>query len=285
MKKKFPKEVWLNGQWYGHDQAFISVFDRGFLFGDGIYEVIPFYGGKPFTLDEHLARMQSGLDTVAIPFSIVDLKPTIADTISRTDFPAGEGAVYIQVTRGVAPRTHHFPAEATPTVMLYAFPLVLGGFASKQASVMVSNDFRWHRCDIKSISLIGNVLANEAAHKQEVSENILSRGGFITEGSHTNVFFVKGGVVYTHPANEHVLPGITRKVVLDICARLNITAKEEAFAESHLSTIDEAFLTGTTAQILAITAVRKEGTDIFSTAEAGPITKKIQEAFKQRIPL
>lgn len=283
MKKSYPKEVYLNGRWQPHDQAFVSVFDRGFLFGDGIYEVVPVYGNKAFTLAEHLDRMALGLRTVGIAYDTEGLASTVNEAIAKAGFPNGEGAVYIQVTRGVAPRSHNFPEDTVPTVLLYAFPLVFTGYESRLISVIVSKDVRWHRCDIKSISLIGNVLANEEGHSRGATENLLFRDGLVTEGSHSNVCFVKQGVVYTHPSGPHILPGITRKVVLELCREEGIEVREEAVAVDDLGEVGEAFLTGTTAQVLAIGKITHGEKALFSAGEAGPVTRRLQEAFNRKL--
>ena len=284
MKKTFPKEVFLNGQWLPHEQATVSVFDRGFMLGDGIYEVIPCYQHKLFTLDEHIQRLQYGLDQVGIEYDAGTLKDRAAEALARAGY--SEGAIYIQVTRGVAPRTHYFPASVVPTVLLYAFPLSFGGFEQKLVDVILSEEFRWQRCDIKSISLMANVLTNNAAHQTGVTENIFSRQGLITEGSHTSVFFVKGNVVYTHPEGPHILPGITRNLVISLCKGMDIQVKEEAIASVELPNVEEAFLTGTTMQVTAIGGILV-GDDrlVVGTAGIGPITRHIQAAFIERIAL
>src|SRR5690606_8328754 len=148
---------------------------------------------------EHLQRLQSGLRETAIAFDALSLQDHIAEAINNAALPDGDGAVYIQITRGAAPRAHRFPAQSTPTVLLYAFPLTMKGVRHRLAATVVSEDIRWYRCDIKSISLIANVMANEDAHRQGTDENIFHRNGLMTEGSHTSLFLVREGVVYTHP--------------------------------------------------------------------------------------
>lgn len=278
-KKSFPDLVYLNGEWLAHDKAFVSVFDRGYILGDGIYEVIPVYNGQPFAVEGHMLRFQAGLHAVGIEFNVDDLRPLLRDSLERSSLDASDAAIYIQVTRGVAPRTHFFPEDVKPSVLLYAYPITLRGFENKLASVMISEDIRWHRCDIKSISLMANVQANNEAHRQGLAENLLSREGYITEGSHTSVFFVKDNTVYTHPEGHHILPGITRRVVISLCKDLGIELKEEAVRSDEIKNVDEVFLTGTTVQVTAVTSVYLEGSEVFSTGEAGPITKMLQTAF------
>lgn len=282
MKKHYPKEVFLNDRWIPASQATVSVFDRGFLLGDGIYEVIPFYRGKLFTLDEHLSRLQTGLTTVGMAYHVDQLRDTIAEAIARIGHPFG--TLYIQITRGAAPRTHYFPDDAVPTVLLYASPFVFEGFEKKVVDVILSEDFRWHRCNIKSISLMANVLANNTAHQLGVAENVFHRGGYITEGSHTSIFFVREGVLFTHPEGEYILPGITRAVVLDIAKELGIEVCEEAVSTGDLLTVSETFLTGTTAQITAIGSFQMGGETLqMGEGYAGPVTRQIQQAFIKRV--
>jgi len=283
MKKSFPDLVYLNGEWLAHDRAFVSVFDRGYLLGDGIYEVIPVYEGKPFEVDSHLKRFQEGLNSVEIDFNVEEIRPLLIDSIKRSALQTSDAAIYIQITRGVAPRTHFFPEDVRPGVLLYAYPITLKGFESKLASAIVSEDVRWHRCDIKSISLMANVRANNEAHKKGVAENLLSRGGYITEGSHTSVFFVKDNTVYTHPEGHHILPGVTRKVVVSLCTELGLTLEEEAIRADEIKNVDEVFLTGTTVQITAVTSVRIDDNEVFKAEEAGPVTKRLQMAFIERV--
>ncbi|WP_407429860.1 aminotransferase class IV [Arcticibacter sp.] len=278
-KKSFPDLVYLNGEWLSHDSAYVSVFDRGYMLGDGIYEVIPVYKGKPFALEGHMTRFQNGLNAVAIDFNVGDLQPLLLECLRRSSLDSSDAAIYVQVTRGVAPRTHFFPEGVRPSILLYAYPITLKGFESKLAGVIVSEDIRWHRCDIKSISLMANVQANNEAHRQGVLENLLSRDGYITEGSHTSVFFVKDNTVYTHPEGHHILPGITRKVVIGLCEKLGFAFKEEAVRTDEMKYVDEVFLTGTTVQITAVTSVRVDGNEVFKTEDGGPLTKRLQRAF------
>ncbi|UJH92385.1 aminotransferase class IV [Antarcticibacterium sp. 1MA-6-2] len=223
--KSYPQEVYFNGKWMKPGEAYISVFDRGFMFGDGIYEVTPFYGGKPFKLKEHLKRLQYCLDQVQIKFEAFSLEALMAEAVSRAGLAEADAAVYIQVTRGVAPRSHFFPENIEPTVLLYAYKINLRGFETNPLNVLASEDKRWHRCDIKATALMGNILANEEAIANNFDENIMVRNGYFSEGSHTNIFFVKNATVYTHPEGPHILSGITRQVVIDLCTQLRIKFK------------------------------------------------------------
>ncbi|WP_134088717.1 aminotransferase class IV [Olivibacter sp. XZL3] len=283
MSPTYPQTVFLNGRWIPADQATLSVFDRGFMLGDGIYEVIPFYQGKPFLLQAHLNRLHYSLQEVAIMTKLVSWEDIVTEAIQHAGLSNADGAVYMQVSRGTAPRTHFFPEQTEPTVLCYAYPLQLAGFEHKRAKVLVLEDKRWHRCDIKSTSLMGNVLANNEAHHRGYQEALLYRGDSLTEGTHTSSFFVKQAHVYTHPQGPQILPGITRMEVIAICKELGIEVKEEPVPLDRLPTMDELFLTGTTTQVLAIGQVDKENETLFRREEVGPITRTIQDAFKQRL--
>jgi D-alanine transaminase len=154
-EKEYPAEVYLNGSWMKPEQAKISVFDRGFMFGDGIYEVTPYYSGKAFKLKEHLERLQYCLNEVQIIFNASTLEEVMAEALERAGLNEADAAVYVQISRGVAPRTHYYAENVSPTVLIYAYSVKLEGFEEKQWNVLASKDRRWHRCDIKSTALIG----------------------------------------------------------------------------------------------------------------------------------
>ena len=278
-KKTFPKEVYLNGKWINSENAFVSVFDRGFLLGDGIYEVTPFYNGIAFRIKDHLDRLQYCLNEIQMEFDAHSLEDLMLEAVSRSAFFQSDCAVYIQITRGVAPRTHFFPEQIQPTVLLYAFSAKLEGFEQKQASVLVSEDLRWHRCDIKSISLMANIKANNEAHSLGLDENVLLRDGFFTEGSHTSIFFIKKNEIFTHPEGPHILSGITRKVILEMCREMDLSVNEKALHFDELKDVTEVFLTGTTTQILAVRSMLFQEKEILNSSGNGEITKQLQKAF------
>lgn len=277
-KKDFPREVYLNGDWMDHTEAKISVFDRGFIFGDGIYEVTPFYKGKPFKLRRHIERLQYCLDQVSIEFDAFSLEKVMQQAVNRAGLAQSDAAVYIQITRGVAPRTHYFPENITPTCFLYAYPVDLEDFDKISRHTLASEDRRWHRCDIKTTALMGNILANDQATTLDLYENMLVRDGYFTEGSHTNIFFVKNGVVFTHPEGPHILSGITRQVVLDLCSDLGIKLREEAVHLDELVEVDEIFLTGTTTQIATVSTVNSSEKEIYKSHKM-KITSRLQQEF------
>lgn len=280
--KTFPEIVYFNGEWMKPEQAKTSVFDRGFMFGDGIYEVTPFYEGKPFGIQEHLARLQYSLDEIMIEFKASSLEDLMFEAIAKANLSNRDAAVYIQVSRGVAPRTHYFPENISPTILMYAFPAELKDFENKQWKVLVSEDLRWHRCDIKSTSLLANIKSNTESHRRGLDENLLVRDGCFTEGSHSTIFFIKDRVVYTHPEGPQILSGITRKFVIEICRELNLEVKEIAYPFSDLNLVDEVFLTGTTTQVMSIKEMICGDKKVFGDPVIGPITKNIQKAFIQK---
>lgn len=273
----YPKKVYLNGDILEHKDAKISVFDRGFLFGDGIYEVMNKVNGSFFFGEEHLNRLSECLSKINIDLDITSLPDKINNLIKVSDLNNINCLIYIQVTRGVSPRKHSFPATTKPTIMMYALPFELPEINKSNIGITTLTDYRWHRCDIKSISLLGNVIANDFAVKKETQEAVFVRNNSVTEGSHSNIFFVKDGVVYTHPANKYILNGITRQIVLQLCDTLNIKVIEKAILEKDIATMDEAFLTGTTTQIASIQLINKH--QFYDKDDIGPVTQKLQEAF------
>ncbi|WP_235942496.1 aminotransferase class IV [Salinimicrobium oceani] len=282
MKNSYPSEVYMNGKWLPAAEATVSVFDRGFMFGDGIYEVTPFYGGKPFLLQEHLDRMSYCLKEIDLEFEKKDLKKLIFEAVDRAGLAQNDCAVYLQVTRGKAPRTHHFPQQVEPTFLMYAFAVQLEGFEDRKLTIKLSPDIRWQRCDIKSISLMANTMLNSEAIQKGHFENVLFRNNRITEGSHSSIFFIKDQKVYTHPEGPEILSGITRRFVIELCTELEIEVIEEAVSLEELSAMEGIFLTGTTTQILHVTSVFQNDRELYNSSEAGAITKKLQEAFRKK---
>lgn len=273
----YPEKVFLNGEIIASSEAKISVFDRGFLFGDGIYEVMIQFNGHFFFGDAHLKRLAGCLKKVNITFDTTLLNGYIDHLLGATGLQSENCLLYIQVTRGVAPRKHSFPENTDSTLMMYAVPYELPEVNTQLVSVVTQPDFRWHRCDIKMTSLLGNVMANDFAIKNGHYEAVFHREGKMTEGSHSNLFFVKDGMVYTHPSDSYILNGITREIVLKICRDADIPYREEAITFEAIPMMDEAFLTGTSTQIAAIkqldTHVFQEGTS------PGAMTEKLQELF------
>lgn len=277
MKQGYPKKVYLNGEIVEASSAKISVFDRGFLFGDGIYEVMVQINGRFLYREAHLKRLDDGLHKINIGFDTAIIAPEITKLLRASELQNENCLLYIQITRGVAPRKHAFPDSIKPTFMMYATPYILPDINMVQATTVTSDDFRWSRCDIKAISLLGNVMVNEYAAQQGCYETVLLRNGVVTEASHSNVFFVRDRVVYTHPANKYILNGITRQIVLELCVKLGLEVREEGIEKEAVFKMDEAFLTGTTTQIASI--MQLDDHVFYEGGQVGEITKKLQEAF------
>jgi D-alanine transaminase len=278
-KKAYPAKVYLNGEILDADKARISVFDRGFIFGDGIYEVMAQIGGRFFYGNAHMKRLKTCLQKIDIDFDVDALEAEIPSLLEASGLKKEDCLLYIQVTRGVAPRQHSYPDGIRPTTMMYAWPKTLPDIVSKGVSVVTREDFRWSRCDIKMTSLLGNVMANQYAMEQDCYETLFVREGILTEASHCNVFFVKDQLVYTHPANEFILDGITRQVVLELCEKIGLEVRLQGVPKAEVRYMDEAFLTGTSTQITPIREI--DGFALYEDS-MGPVTRMLQEAFLKK---
>jgi D-alanine transaminase len=275
--------TYFNGKFLPKEEVKISPDDRGFLFADGIYEVVRWYEGFFFDMESHLARMKRSLRELRINWSDPELFPAIAlDLIKQNRLEALPAMVYIQVTRGAAKRTHNFPSPDVPvTVYAYAW-----GFKpdttsqEKGVKVMLKEDIRWSRCDIKSVSLLANTISFQEAYEKGSKECIFVRNGLITEGSHSNIFFVIDGTLYTHPESNYILPGITRKNILRIAQDAGIRIREEALNENRLRFAQEAFITNTSAEV---TPVIETGGNTIGDGVPGPVTRLICEKFKSEL--
>ncbi len=272
----YPAKVFLNGSIVDAEDAKVSVFDRGFIFGDGIYEVMARINGVFFYGDAHWERLDTCLQKIGLDYDISILKDAIPGLLKASGIGQEDCMIYIQVTRGTAPRQHGYPPSPRPTAMMYAWKKTLPAIETTHSRVVTMEDFRWSRCDIKMTSLLGNVMANEWAMENDAYETVLIRNGVATEASHCNVFFVKDGTVWTHPADHHILDGITRQVVLEICEALGIPVRLEGVPAEKLKKMDEAFLTGTGSQVRAIQELNDHR---YFETEPGPVTLRIQEVF------
>lgn len=261
------------------DQAKVSVFDRGFIFGDGIYELIPVYGGRPFQLPQHLQRLQSNLDAVQIanPHSIAEWSDITTTLIKKID--AADQAIYLQVTRGVAPRDHAYPNNTTPTVFAYSKAVGYPNEAelTNGVSAITTADIRWQRCDIKAIALLGNVILRQQAVEQGAAEAILLHNNHVTEGAASNIFVVKDNKLYTPPKNEQILPGITRDLVVELANANNIECKEASVPVDLLRSADEVWLTSSTKEVLPI--VRIDSVDV-GNGKPGPMHKQMADLYQ-----
>ncbi|MDW0110316.1 D-amino-acid transaminase [Sporosarcina aquimarina] len=271
-----------NGTYLEKENMNVSIDDRGYYFGDGVYEVIRVYGGKLYTAEEHFTRFLQSAKKIRIdlPYSIQEFIQIAEKLASENEIQ--DGNVYIQVTRGVAPRMHNFPGEQIePMITAYAIEN-LRPFTKLESGVAVKTveDIRWLRCDIKSLNLLANVLAKQEAAEASCAEAVFVRDGIVTEGSSSNIFGVKDGILYTHPATNLILNGITRRVVLKSCALESIGVIEETFTLDELYKMDEVFLTSTTSEITPIISI--DGREV-GNGEPGRLTVRLQSVFEQTI--
>jgi D-alanine transaminase len=273
--------VYLNNSFIDSETACISPNDRGFLFSDGVYEVVRCYNGHRFELERHLDRLQYGLRELRI--SDIDrqhLSDVSSELLRVNNIEQGEALIYLQVTRGAAKRTHYFPPADTPQTVFasasrFRHPV---GERENGVRVILVPDTRWARCDIKSIALLPNVLARQQAVENEAAEALFVRDGFVMEGSHCNFCAVFDGAIITPPATNYILAGITRQVVIELCKKMNITCHEQPIQLTNLNKADEIMIVGTTVEITPVTKV-DEWT--VGNGKPGPITRNIQQAFKE----
>lgn len=252
--------VYLNGEYLPLNEAKVSVLDRGFIFGDGVYEVIPAYGSKALRFDHHMQRLQNSLDAVRIinPLSnnqwqqIVD--KLIADTNSQDQY------VYLHITRGVASRDHQFPEETQPTVFVMSSMLhpVDAKLLKNGITAVTLDDIRWQHCNIKAIALLPNILLRQQAVDKDAKEAILIRDGNMTEGAASNVFIVTNGVIKTPPKDNKLLPGITRDLIVELAQTHNIPIEETTISEKEFLAADEIWLTSSTKEILPVTQINEQ---------------------------
>jgi D-alanine transaminase len=273
--------VYFDGRFLPKEDVRVSPDDRGFLLADGAYEVIRSYSGRQFKVAEHLSRLERSLRELRFTGPDVQRLGAIAEMLLQlNDLDRGDAVLYIQVTRGVAPRTHAFPPpQTTPTVYLAASPFRLSPEKWEHGvSIILVPDMRWARCDIKSVALLPNVLASQQAKEQGAEEAVFVRDGNLTEGAHTNVCGVFGGRLVTHPATHHILAGVTRRLVLDLCAELEIPVKESPMDRQALPEADELMILGTTTGIMPV--VRVDDWQV-GDGTPGPLTRKLQRAFRK----
>ena len=277
--------VFLNGKLLPAEQATVSVLDRGFIFGDGVYELVPVYSRVPFRLDEHLARLERSLGETRIrnPHSRAEWRSHIYKLIDAQDFD--DQSVYFQVTRGVAKRDHAFPKAAEPTVFMMSNPLVnpLPAQLESGAAAVSAPDNRWLRCDIKSISLIGNVLLRQLSAEAGAAETILFRNGKLTEASASNVFIVRRGVIQSPPKTNLILPGITYDVIVELARANGLPLEFREIPEAEVRSADEVWVSSSSKEVLAI--VELDGKRV-GDGRPGPVFRRMHQLyqeFKQKV--
>jgi D-alanine transaminase len=276
-------KAYINGCFLPAKEIKISPDDRGFLFADGVYEVVKWYAGFFFDMESHVTRLKRSLSELKIKWSDPDVFPSIANELIRINkLESSYALIYLQVTRGVARRTHYFPPqEVTPTVYAFATgysPEVIP--EEKGAAVILREDIRWSRCDIKSVALLANTLSFQEAYEKGMKECIFVRNGFITEGSHSNIFFVIDGILFTHPESNNILSGVTRKNILRLAKESGLKIREEAVSIEKLRSCQEAFITNTSAEITPVTEM--EGI-IIGDGIPGPVSRLLRKKFDEVI--
>jgi len=275
--------IYLNGEWMPIEDAKIPVLDRGFIFGDGIYEVIPVYRRKPFRGQGHMQRLARSLAAVQIPnpYSEARWMELIAEIIARQPFE--NQAVYFQVTRGVAKRDHAFPKESTPTVFMMSNPLATPSDETyaKGVACVTATDNRWLRCDIKSTSLLGNVLMRQFAADRDAIETIMFRDGLLTEASASNVLIVKDGIIASPQKDNLILPGITLDATIDLARESGLPLEMRSITEAEVRNADEVWLSSATKEVLPVTLL--DGKPVGhgdGAGKPGPMLAKMRAAYQ-----
>lgn len=271
--------VFLNGTFVPLADAKISVLDRGFIYGDGVYEVVPVYARKPFRMAQHLARLQYSLDGVRMrnPYPEARWREVITELVARQPF--ADQAVYFQVTRGVAKRDHAFPRDVEPTVFMMSNPLAppTPGQVKGGVAVVTAEDNRWHRCDLKTTSLLGNVLMRQLAADANAIETVMFRDGMLTEASASNVLIVRDGTVIAPPKDNLILPGITYDAALEFTRAAGVPLEVRPVPREEALGADEMWLSSSTKEVLAVTTVDGKA---FAGGAPGPVFRRVYDAYQ-----
>jgi D-alanine transaminase len=275
--------VYLNGKFLPISQAHVSVLDRGFIYGDGVYELVPVYAREPFRLPHHLARLQRSLEGVRMqnPHTNAQWEAIIRELAGKQPFD--DQGVYFQVTRGAAKRDHSFPKAVPPTVFMMSNPLPLPTREQidNGVAVVTAEDNRWHRCDLKTISLLGNVLMRQLATDRGAVETVMFRDGYLTEASASNVLVVIDGKIVVPPKDNHILPGITYDAAVEFAQDAAVPVVVRPVSREEALSADEMWLSSSTKEVLAITTVDGKP---FGGGKPGPVFKKLWSVFQQKKP-
>jgi D-alanine transaminase len=277
------RTCWLNGAYLPEDQAHVSIFDRGVLFGDGVYEVAAVVNGRLLDADRHLTRLERSQRELQLPAprSSAEWLPIMQELATANGID--EGLVYLQVTRGAAERDFAFPSAPTPTAFAFARPKRLTDDPNASGiRVHVVPDLRWQRCDIKSVAMLAQVLAKQAARQVGAFEAMMHEDGLVTEGGSSNLWIVRDGVAYTRPLSHDILAGITRDVVLELAREAGIPVQERAFTVEQACAADECFLSSATSFVLPITRI--DDATVGSGAP-GPVTQRLRDGYVARARL
>lgn len=273
------RTVYLNGEWLPLGEARVPVLDRGFMLGDGVYELIPVYLRKPFRLDEHLRRLQASLDGIRLanPLSDAQWREVIETVVAGHE--ADDQSVYLQVTRGAAPRDHAFPANAQPTVLVMSSPLSRPDPVQYEHGVCAvsTEDIRWHRCDLKTLNLLPNVLARQKAVDAGCVECVMFRDGVLSEGAASNIFAVRDGLILAPVKDHRVLPGVTYDVVLELARANGLACAVRDIAEAEVRSADELWLTSSSREVQAI--VELDGRPV-GGGKPGPVYRRMYALYQ-----
>lgn len=273
--------ILVNDQFLDRVNGTVDIEDRGYQFGDGVYEVVRVYGGKMFTAKEHLTRLFESAEKIflTLPFTLEELTGRLEKLME--DNQLDTGIIYLQVTRGASSRQHHFPDQSSAVLTAYTKE-VARPVADMSAGVkaITTPDVRWLRCDIKSLNLLGNLLAKQEAVSKGGFEAILHRDKMVTEGSSSNIFIISDNTMYTHPATNLILNGITRREILKHCAAIGLQVAEKPFTLDELMNAEEVFMASTTAEVMPLTQVNDAQ---IANGTPGNWTRKLQEAFEEAV--
>ncbi len=279
-----PALAYLNGEWMAPEAARVPIWDRGFMFGDAVYEVVRVYLGRIWLEQIHFDRLERSLKAVRNPaVDLIAVRQAVLETLTKSGLQ--EATIYVQITRGVAPRKHAFPSPPVePTILIVALPYDDAATANLRENgvAMISRpDTRWGRCDIKSTNLLANVLANEAAHEAGAFEAVLiDRDGRVTEATHSSVLWVRDGVVCGSPEGNEILPGTTRRTVLSLIQDTGLSFREERIGLPTLQAANEVLLAGTTIEVLPV--IRIDGQPV-NGGEPGPVGRALQAAYRRSV--
>ncbi len=275
-----PDVLYINGRFTTTDERVLGVEDRGFQFGDAVYEVFKFLGKRPIFLLDHYRRMERGLRELEIrnPWPEAEFAKTMYELLERTAFD--DGIVYLQVSRGEAPRAHFWPDDAEPTIVAYSRAFRFPDAMKKERGIKVitTTDHRWHFCNVKSVNLLGNALAKKEAQRAGADEAILMAEGFVREGASSSFFAVRNGGIVTHPLDEQILPGVVRDRVIGIALGAKIRVDERPLREAELFDLDEAFITSTTQGVMPVAEIDGR---VIGNSRRGDVTTQVQTLFDQ----
>ncbi|MCB9475446.1 MAG: D-amino acid aminotransferase [Deltaproteobacteria bacterium] len=278
-----PELAYVNGEYLPVEKAFVSIDDRGYQFGDGVYEVVFAFDRRPYLLHEHMVRLERSLKGLRIEgVDLAEVDEVFRELAKRGDFPRAK--LYLSISRGVHPRDHLFPPKGTkPTVVATVRPIGEADMEMIQRGLtcVTLTDFRWGRCDLKTLNLLGNVLLRQESFEKGADEGILvGSDGVVREGTASNVFAVLDGKAYTHPLNNFILPGITRDLTIRLAEKIGIEVVEETFTLDHMRTAEEIFLTGTIAELVAVTTLDGEAV---GDGKPGPIIGRLRDAYYEDV--